>query len=250
MPHVGQYSAECTIIEFDEPVKKIAQKGIFLDTFTENGCLTMRSAIVLAGGASSRMNGDKGMMSLGGVPLTVHAVKNISDSVDEVLLVLGSKKQLSKYSGLLGSEARLIIDIYGEGTPLIGALSGFEAACGEYALVTACDMPFVSQGAVGLLFEEAKGHDGAFFEWPNGWIEPLLAVYRVKPSLMIARELYRERDLRLRMVLRRLSNAASIPMAALKEIDPDLLSLFDADTEESLAEAERILNKKRGSQQF
>jgi molybdopterin-guanine dinucleotide biosynthesis protein A len=190
------------------------------------------------------MSGDKGLMELSGEPLVSRVVNRVSPLVDEVLLVLGSEGQRQTYSGLLGSEdVRLLVDLFGTGSPLVGALTGFKASQAEYALVTACDMPFISPRVVGLLFDESEDRDGAFFEWPNGWIEPLLAVYRVEPSLRIAKELYREENLRLRMIMKRLPDARSIPISVLKGMDPDLLSLFDADTEGSLVEAEKILEK-------
>ncbi|UCH56666.1 MAG: molybdenum cofactor guanylyltransferase [Candidatus Bathyarchaeota archaeon] len=187
------------------------------------------------------MKSDKGLRMLGGEPLVRHAIRRISDRVDEIIIVLGSEEQRKAYSRALGKEAELVVDLYEEGSPLVGAITGFKHAGGEYALISACDTPFISPEAVQLLFEEGEGHDGAVFQWPNGWIEPLLAVYRTEPSLRIALDLYEERNLRLRMVLRRLQEARMIPIAALRALDPELLTLFDADTEDALRRAEAFL---------
>jgi len=204
----------------------------------------MRSAIVLAGGGSTRMRSDKGLRELGGEPLATHVVRRLSDLVDEVFLVVGSEAQHALYSGAIGGEAEILVDLYSDGSPLVGALTGFMRARGGYALVTGCDMPFISQEAIRLLFNEAEGLDGAVFQWPNGWVEPLLAVYRVEPSRKIAEELYRTRNLRLRMILLELPRVKMIPMEALKKIDPGLLTLHDVDDENSLREAEKILRKQ------
>ena len=205
--------------------------------------LTMRTAIVLAGGTSTRMKGDKGLLNLNGDTLVCRSIRRVSPLVDEVLLVLGSEEQRKAYQVMFDEEAKIIVDSYNEDSPLIGAITGFLAAKGDLALIIACDMPFISHKTIKLLFEAAEDHDGAFFEWPNGWVEPLLAVYRVEPSLKIARELYKESNLRLRMILKRLPDAKSIPIQRLRDIDPELLSLFDIDTKEKLKEAEKILNE-------
>ena len=215
-----------------------------LDTNPVIGDRSMQSAIVLAGGGSTRMRSDKGLRELGGEPLATRVVRRLSALVDEVLIVLGSEAQRALYSRAIGEEAEILVDLYGDGSPLVGALTGFMRARGEYTLVTGCDMPFISLEAVRLLFDEAEGLDGAVFQWPNGWAEPLLAVYRVEPSLRIAEELYRAGNLRLRMILLELPRVKMIPIETLKGIDPELLTLHDVDDENSLREAEIILRKQ------
>ena len=191
------------------------------------------------------MRSDKGLKTLGGVPLVVHTLGRLRGIVNEIVIVLGSEEQRETYTGVI-EDADMVVDVYDIGSPLVGAITGFKAVKGDYTLVTACDMPFISAEAVDLLFKEAENHDGAVFQWPNGWIEPFLAVYRVGPALPVAQELIGEGNLRVRMILRRLGDVVMIPMDSLKELDPDLLSLHDADTEESLREAEKILKKENG----
>ena len=206
----------------------------------------MRTAIVLAGGDSTRMKRDKGLLDLSNEPMVCRVVEGVSNIVDEVLVVVGSAEQHGEYSDVLGDRAEILTDIYGDGSPLVGAITGLQRARGEYALITACDMPFVSPEIVQWIFTEAKGHDGATFEWPNGWIEPFLSVYHVEHSLRIAKELFEEKNLRLRMILRRLPDIRHIPIDSLRERDPKLLTLFDADTAEAIVEAEKILEKREG----
>ena len=204
----------------------------------------MRSVIVLAGGDSTRMQRDKGLMDLSNTPMICRAVDSVSGIVDEVLVVVGSEIQQREYTQVLKGKAKILTDSYEDGSPLVGAVTGLQKTLGEYALITACDMPFVSPEIVRWIFTEAEGRDGAVFEWPNGWIEPFLAIYRVEPSLKIAQKLIEEKNLRLRMILRRLPDVKHIPIASLIERDPGLLTLFDVDTNEALKKAEKILEKK------
>ena len=204
----------------------------------------MRSAIILAGGRSTRMNGDKGLKDLCGEVLVNRVIRRVSELVDEVLLVVGSEEQREAYSGVVDGDVTLVVDVYRDGSPLVGAITGLMHAKGEYAFIAACDMPFISDKVVKTLFKEAEGFDGAVFQWPNEWIEPLLAVYRVKPSLEKALELYSAGNLRVRRILQNLPEVRFIPMDDLKSIDADLHSLFDADTEDALREAEKILEKR------
>ena len=192
------------------------------------------------------MKRDKGLLDLASEPMVCRVVDGISGVVDEVLIVVGTAEQHREYSDVLGDRAMIFTDVYGGGSPLVGAITGLQRARGEYALITACDMPFVVPDVVRWIFAEAEGHDGATFEWPNGWIEPFFSVYGVEHSLRIAGELYEEKNMRLRMILRRLPDVKHIPMDALRERDPQLLTLFDVDTEEAIVEAEKKLKKMDG----
>ena len=192
------------------------------------------------------MKRDKGLLDLAGEPMVCRVVEGVSGIVDEVLVVVGSAEQHRGYSDVLGDRVEVLTDVYGDGSPLVGAITGLRRARGEFAMITACDMPFVSPDVVRWLFAEAEGHDGATFEWPNGWIEPFFSVYRVEPSLRIAGELFEERNMRLRMILRRLPDVSHVPIGSLRERDPDLLTLFDVDTAEAIVEAEKKLEKMDG----
>ena len=192
------------------------------------------------------MKRDKGLLDLAGEPMVCRVVEGVSGVVDEVLVVVGSAEQHRGYSDVLGDRVEVLTDVYGDGSPLVGAITGLRRARGEFAMITACDMPFVSPDVVRWLFAEAEGYDGATFEWPNGWIEPFFSVYRVEPSLRIAGELFEERNMRLRMILRRLPDVSHVPIGSLRERDPDLLTLFDVDTAEAIVEAEKKLEKMDG----
>ncbi|MFH2111814.1 MAG: molybdenum cofactor guanylyltransferase [Candidatus Bathyarchaeota archaeon] len=203
----------------------------------------MRSAVILAGGSSRRLGYDKGLRALAGKPLVSYAVDALRPLVDEVILVVASDAQRGSYRASLPASVKISVDMYPGGSPLVGLITGLTEARGDYALVTGCDMPFISPGPVELLFSRGEGRDGAVFLKPNGWIEPLLAVYRADTCLPEALRLLRAEDLRIRMVLRNLRDVAYVPASSLG-VDPELL-FFDADTEERLAEAERLIVSRR-----
>lgn len=216
-------------------------KDIILILFTDLDLMSLvRSAIILAGGKSTRMNEDKGLKKLCGEPLVNHVINRVSNHVDEILVVVGSEIQRDIYSGIVGDRAKLVIDRYDEGSPLVGALTGFSEAIGDYALVVGCDMPFISPNVIQYLFNTVEGHNGAVFRWPNGWVEPLLAVYRIKPSLDRALRLYSLGSLKIRLILLDMEDVVMIPIDTLMLMDPELLSLLDIDNEQALDKAEEI----------
>ena len=117
----------------------------------------MRSAIVLAGGRSTRMNGDKGLKELDGELLVNRVIRLIGGLVGEVVLVVGSQEQCEAYARVVDESAELVVDIFNDGSPLVGAITGFKRVRNKFAIITACDMPFISDKAVEMLFEVKTG---------------------------------------------------------------------------------------------
>ena len=203
----------------------------------------IRSGIVLAGGSSKRLGVDKGLRILAGKPLVNHIVERIRDHVDEVIVVVASQEQKKNYQKVV-DDVLVVKDMYPESSPLIGLMTGLSFCNYPYAFAVACDMPFICDEAVEMLFAEAEGRDGAVFEKPNGWIEPLAAVYQVETALREAERLYIEDDLRVRMIFLSLGDVALIPVERLRVVDPELRTFFDTDSEDMFNEADRILRAK------
>jgi molybdopterin-guanine dinucleotide biosynthesis protein A len=180
-------------------------------------------------------------MDLKGKPLIRYVVENLRPVVDEVIVVVGSEEKIPFYRQIMDDNTNVIADMYDEGSPLIGLISGLNKASGDYAVVAACDMPFINSAVVDLLFLLSYELNGTLLIKPNGWIEPLPAVYRVDTSLKKAIQQFEHGDLRIRKVLEGLHDVARVPVERLREIDPELHSFFDLDTPERVDEALKIL---------
>jgi molybdopterin-guanine dinucleotide biosynthesis protein A len=62
-----------------------------------------KSAIILAGGSSSRFSEDKGVLELDNKPLLNHVVDAVKGLVDEVIVVTSSKERVDLYSKIVSS---------------------------------------------------------------------------------------------------------------------------------------------------
>src|SRR4030065_1344628 len=87
-----------------------------------------RSAIVLAGGFSSRFGQDKGVLELANKPLIKHVIDAVSPVVDETIVVTNSQERAAKYAKIAPADVQFVIDVCESRRPLIGALSGFGSA--------------------------------------------------------------------------------------------------------------------------
>ncbi|MFZ0965748.1 MAG: molybdenum cofactor guanylyltransferase [Candidatus Bathyarchaeia archaeon] len=203
-----------------------------------------KSAIILAGGVSSRFGQDKGLLQLANKPLIKHVLDAISTIVDEKMVVASSKVQAENYAKVLGSDVNVLIDVGDAQSPLVGALTGFKEARGKYALLLSCDTPFVSRDVVSLLFEMCINRYAVIPRWPNGYIEPLQAVYCAKPAYEVAKNALSEGKLNMQSMVDRLRSVRYVSTLVLQQLDPELRTFFNINTPLDLKKAELMFKRK------
>jgi molybdopterin-guanine dinucleotide biosynthesis protein A len=196
-----------------------------------------RSAIVLAGGFSSRFGQDKGLLELADKPLIRHVTDAIDPLVDEVVVVTKSRERILEYSNVLVADVHFVVDVCEARSPLIGALTGFGSAHGKYSLLLPFDTPFISEQVVSLLFELCQGKAAVIPRWPNGYIEPLNAVYHTKLALEAAENAVTEGKLKVRALIEKLQGVRYISTIAIQQLDPELLTFFNVNTPADLNKA-------------
>ncbi|MNM83975.1 Molybdenum cofactor guanylyltransferase [compost metagenome] len=160
------------------------------------------TAIVIAGGRSSRMGTNKALLPIGDLPVIENLVRNL-DQVTNRLIVVSNDESPYRYLG-----KKIVSDLYMQAGPLAGIHAGLSASRSSWNLIAACDMPFVNTAALRRLILEAEAisakeqdSDGselteAVIPLTRGGVLPLLAMYKrsVLPSLDAA---LREEQLRL-----------------------------------------------------
>ena len=180
------------------------------------------SAIVLCGGRSTRMGRDKASLPFGDELLLPRVVRLVREVASEVLLVAREGQALPG-----GLEA---VRDPAEGLgPLAGIAAGLEAMAGERAFVAACDMPLLRPALARRLLELSHGFD-ACVPVVDGFAVPTCAVYS-KAVAGLARELVAARELRPKALLASVKTRF-VPGDELRDLDPELESFLDCDTEE------------------
>lgn len=133
----------------------------------------MNAALVLCGGQSRRMGVDKASLPFGDTTLLGHVVECVRPAVDVVLLVAAPDQALPAVP-----DVSVVRDRLTNRGPLAGMQVGLGAlgSDSDAALVTACDVPFITQALILTLFDAgdddviACPHDGRR-------AHPLAAVY-------------------------------------------------------------------------
>ena len=137
-------------------------------------------AFILTGGASRRMGTDKSQLLIDRQTFAERISQTLLALTDSVTLV-GSQ--------VASSNLPTVSDVY----PQWGALGGLHAALTacrrDWAIVVACDLPFVTTELFLSLASARLDHDAVVPIQPDGRPQPLAAIYRVEPCRQRATEL-------------------------------------------------------------
>jgi molybdopterin-guanine dinucleotide biosynthesis protein A len=129
------------------------------------------TAIIMAGGDSTRLGRDKSMLPVGGQAMIEHICDRLSPHFDQVMV---SAKDACKYAFL---RVPVVPDrIAGRG-PLMGIASALRASVNEVNFVAACDIPEFDVGLIRRMLREARDNDAVVPRTGRSEYEPLFAVY-------------------------------------------------------------------------
>jgi len=204
-----------------------------------------KSAIILAGGPSKYFGHGKGLINLANEPLITWVINKVQDIVDEIIVCLKDDSQIPLYSQVLPEASRMIVD--DKGFPecsLRGAYTGLMNAKGKYSIILPCDTPFISGRLVGLLFDIAVGVNAVVPRWPNGYIEPLQAVYRTEAALDAAKRSLKTGKYNMQAMIALLKNVRYLSTLVIKEIDPEMCTFMNINTPLDLKRAEALIKKR------
>ncbi len=193
------------------------------------------TAIVLAGGRSTRFGGDKLAALVAGRPLLHRAIHAVADVADEVLVVLAPDAPVPILPDRLAPPIAIARDLVGRlGARSPGSRPGSPSRPIRAALLVAGDQPLLRVAVLRALLDELgdPGHpDGpdvvALEDEDSLWPFPVaLRVATVRPAAAAA---LAGPDLRLFTLFGRL-RLARVPEARWRALDPGGDSLRDVDT--------------------
>ncbi len=192
------------------------------------------SSVILAGGTSRRMGTSKALLKVGDRPIIERVIEKVSLVGKEIILVTNKPNEYAHLGHPMVPDAYL-----GKG-PLGGIYSGLKAASNPYALVVACDMPFLSTPLLRYMSLLSPGHDVVVPRLAQG-IEPLHAIYS-KTCLPAMETLLQQNHLRIISFYSQV-RVRYVEQQEIEILDPQLFSLFNVN---SLADLQRAREMAAG----
>lgn len=109
------------------------------------------TAIILAGGNSSRMGEDKGLMLLEGKPMIEHVIGAVSSFANKIIIV-SNNEEYQQFNYPVYEDL-----VKGKG-PLAGIYTGLYYSQTEENIILSCDVPYVTIELISFLIEKAGNH--------------------------------------------------------------------------------------------
>jgi len=209
--------------------------------------MVKRAAIILSGGRSERFQNaqeiwqDKALVELLGKPLIIHAVENVREVVDEVVICVNNETRKAQYSEVLTKHgvrnARVLIDKQSShlGGPIVGILTGLVDTKAECCFTLPSDMPLLQPKVIDHMFNSVEGVRVVVPMWPNGRLETLTMVLKKNDAVEIAKTLCLLRRPRSDDIIR---GALSVLLLSIvdemRAFDPELKSFVNINSQSDL----------------
>ena len=181
------------------------------------------SAVVLAGGRSSRFGRDKLAEPIAGEPLLSRTIAALGPVASDMVVVAGPDS-----SRVLPAGIRLVRDRVAYGGPLVAVVTGLAAARHGSVVVVGGDMPWLCAGVLLLMVESLiPAHEAAALQF-DGRRQQLPLALRREAALHAARRLTGSGERRLGSLLDAL-DIIGIPEETWRVVDPDGATVRDVD---------------------
>jgi molybdopterin-guanine dinucleotide biosynthesis protein A len=199
----------------------------------------MTTAIVLAGGASSRFGGDKLAAALDGRPVLHHALVAVAEVADTIVVVIGPESPEPALPPSLAPRIAIARDAAAQAGPLAGVDAGLAAIRDHHrriALVVGGDMPALVPDVLRLLAGRLEAAEGLVaMTLDASTPSPLPMALRPAAASEAAAACLADGRRSLRALLDAVPSA-TLPSAQWRALDPDGRTLRDIDTPGDLEE--------------
>lgn len=153
------------------------------------------TAIILAGGKSSRMGRDKAFIKIQGKTIIERIIETLKPLFAEIMIVANEPEKFRELN------VKVVKDIKPNCGPLSGIHSGLINSKTQLNFVVACDMPFLDSELIEFMCSKVNGYDGVL-PIAKGKIEPLHAIYS-KSLIPLLEEALEGDDFTLQKILKK-----------------------------------------------
>jgi len=149
------------------------------------------TGIILAGGKSSRMGVDKGLLEVNGQPM-IQSIIDTLKSITKTILIISNNSEYKKF-GIPVYE-----DLIKEQGPVGGIYTALEKTDTETNIIISCDTPFITTEVLYKLLQNSETEKVVIAKH-NGREHPLLGIYK-KESSKVFKSNLDQNQLKLRLV--------------------------------------------------
>ena len=197
------------------------------------------TAIILAGGKSSRLGRSKALQVIEGKSLIQWVIDRLATLSTEIIIATAHGATIPCSSTV---RIKMVADTYPGKGPLVGIYSGLIASSSSRAIVVGCDTPFLSVGLLEYMTQISSTFDVVVPRIKNE-LEPLCAVYSKNCSSPI-QSLLEQDELRIRKLFS-MVKVKYVEEDKINKFDPEHLSFFNVNSQADLDRARKLAAEKR-----
>jgi molybdopterin-guanine dinucleotide biosynthesis protein A len=187
------------------------------------------TAVILAGGNSSRMGFDKQCIKLNDRLLIEHQIQVLQNIFKEIIIVTNKPELYKDYNCILAVDQ---LKDYG---PLGGIHAGLLKAQSQFSYFVACDMPNINQDYILYLLKVINASDfsaQAVITRFGNWLEPFNAFYS-KDLIPVIKKAYQEKNRKISSMLEK-AEVHYIEEAEARKYSPDWSMFININTQKDL----------------
>lgn len=169
------------------------------------------TGIILAGGKSSRMGEDKGLLSLNGQPMIQHVIDRLEDLNLSRILIVSNNPEYAQFT------YPVIEDVIKEKGPLGGIHAGLLQSKTNTNLILSCDTPNVPLSLLEFLLDQSKDETVTISKF-NDKEHPLIGVYQRDVLTKVENNLMNDELKLMKLCLSLNAKVLTIPEEMAKEV--------------------------------
>jgi len=198
------------------------------------------TAIILAGGKSSRIGSDqdKAILELNGKRLIDIVISKLKHIVGDNIIIVGPPEKYPSYK-------QVVPDLFNQRGLLVGLYSGLKTSTSRYSLVVGCDMPFLKLELLQYIGDKIDSNDIIIPRYAKSYVEPLCAIYS-KACLEVMKRNIESGILSIRKIIPYLK-VKYIEEEEIKMVDPDFNSFFNINYKEDFIRAEELIKGNKSN---
>jgi molybdopterin-guanine dinucleotide biosynthesis protein A len=208
------------------------------------------SCVILVGGESRRIGTDKARVELKGKKLFSHVFEKLAPLFNDIMI--GAHDQEYPIDALGDIKgARFITDqgfASDERGPALGLCSALDAALNPWVFTVACDHPLIVPALIEYM-ATLKDNFDCVVPITGGKLQPLFALYNKNCLAPLGERIKNAETKKGRSLYGFLKETKGLRVKYItedeaKNIDPDLTSFIDIDTQEELLKIEKTYDRK------
>lgn len=131
-----------------------------------------KSAVILAGGKSTRMRFDKQLLVINKKRLVYDLAEKLRQNFEEIIIVT------NKPQYYVDCDYKIVSDEIQESGPLSGIYTGLKNSNSEYVYFVACDMPNIDNNYINYLKSTITNKKDIYITKLDKFIEPFHGIYK------------------------------------------------------------------------